>query len=240
MHGTNQIIIRQILDAIRSTISPIFVINSSNSQRTVINGTIFFINHDENTYALTANHVHTDLNIFQQDSINRNIRIRDGGLFADLNPVIAYTDSDNDLVIYRINNTLPHNIRPFRGRLLPVVGDISVGTTLVTMGFPGRARDEGDDHVVFGIYSSFPIVDDITQAGMININIDQSQLELIDGMEIPTPNLDLGGMSGAPIFFIRQGLIETWELCGIVTRSIFNNSNFGGVVIRSDLLDSFS
>ncbi|BCA95560.1 hypothetical protein TUM19329_19210 [Legionella antarctica] len=89
-------------------------------------------------------------------------------------------------------------------------------------------------------YSAFPILDSISTERIININIDPNQVESIDEMSLPPVNLELGGMSGAPIFVIKQDTIDTWELCGVVTRSIFENTNFGGTIINNELFNSLS
>lgn len=234
MQTTNQIVIRQIFDAIRPCISAIYTFNCLNNR--VVNGTIFFVNHNNIIYALTAHHVHTDLKIFENGLINDKVYISksNGSSFKNLNPEIAYEDKEKDLIIYQIN-ALSQCISPFSGNLLQNNGDLSQGTTLATMGFPGVARIQNKNNISFGIYSAMPILDSISGEGVININIDKDNMESVDAMNIPAANFELGGMSGAPIFFIRHNIIETWDLCGIVTQSLFDNTNFGGAIISNQL-----
>jgi hypothetical protein len=91
----------------------------------------------------------------------------------------------------------------------------SAGDIAVLLGFPGKERTiDADGTLLLGIYSAYLPISDVGPRHL-SILIDRSQLEPIEGADLPPLGYPLGGISGAPALVIEPGPVLTWRICGV-------------------------
>lgn len=183
------------------------------------NGSIFFLNCGNNTFAVTANHVYQGY--LDAQAAGSKVICQVGN--AEFIPENRLIDSDEslDIATFDISEKEIKQI----GKLAligsqsswpPLPPELDKGVFFV--GFPGKERVFTEPtSLSFGLYSALCIAKNVNELN-ISCQIEHEQNIEIEGIGVlPPKNYDAGGLSGAPLLtLVEHNKIFSWRLGGVI------------------------
>lgn len=209
----------QLLAEVRSYLLPIFLGDIGlEAQRVDTNATAFILRPVDQAFLVTAAHVYEAA---VKDGPGAWVGV--GSCRIVLGNRLLACDTDLDVATFRITAveadalSVPAVARGRHGwpPPLPNRGDIAV-----LLGFPGKERAiDADGTFLLGAYSALLPICDVGPRHL-SIQIDRSQLEPLEGTDLPPSGYPLGGISGAPVLVIEPGQVLTWRICGVAKQQV--------------------
>jgi hypothetical protein len=178
-------------------------------------GSAFFVDTGTAMFGITAKHVY---DAFEEEA---NL---DPSLvcwfynypFVDLRARLISKGRECDVATFEI---LPSEITRLDRRAAPWPPSIPPkGKSVVFAGFPGigkRVSESGT--LTFGMFKSMTNVDSLSERDISLVRPPDDQVTDVDGKGLPPHDIDLGGMSGGPVFTVLDGAgIVSWALAGVI------------------------
>ncbi len=185
--------------------TPIFFMPNTTSSPTGIaaNGTVALIDTGSRKILVTCAHVWSEFLMFRKENKGAMLSMKFGYGRGPLTGILdaALIDSDEQLDLAVFATNLSENIlggkRFFQVHRFPIV-DPKPHQPISFVGFPGEARRVSETNMQFG-YASFGLtVSDVSHTQILLANNDPRLLR--DGTGKLTSAIDVGGMSGAPVY----------------------------------------
>jgi len=182
--------------------------------RIINNGTMFFLRLPKALIGVTAQHVYQGY----LDAVNKNatIRCRLHSLEFDLCSRLLDSSKELDLATFNIieedlsklnqvAHTPPRNWPP---------SPIQEGKGVIFVGYPGIYREEKDMRVYWTAYSAETVAQ-VVAADRILVQFERQYQVNRKGKKTAPSNVWLGGMSGSPLFGLRESPIVYLQIAGV-------------------------
>ncbi len=211
---------REMLKTVADHVAPFFFLPGPSADgKTINNGSVFFLDCGQGTFAVTADHVY-------QAYLNR--KGNDPGLLCGIGDVpfapeerLIDRDPERDIVTFRIEKEevaragkVVHRPSPERWPPQPP----HPGQGVVFAGFPGCERRliRGRE-VEFGICAAALVASSVNDRDIVCRLERENWLETF-GAGLPRGNQFLGGLSGAPLWaVVEHAEATTWRLGGVIS-----------------------
>ena len=211
---------REMLKTVAGHVAPFFFLPGPSADgNTINNGSAFFLDCGQGTFAVTADHVY-------QAYLNR--KGNDPGLLCRIGDVpfapeerLIDRDPERDIATFRIEEKevaragkAVHKPSPERWPPEPP----HRGQGVVFAGFPGcERRLNRDQEVEFGICAAALVTSSINDRDII-CRLERENWLATFGAGLPRGNQFLGGLSGAPLWaVVERAGVTTWRLGGVIS-----------------------
>ena len=221
------------LKAVAGYVSPIFWAVEDEEGREFVpnNGTIFFVDAAQGAFAVTANHVYQGY--LDAKAAYPRVDCGIGSQSFDAPPSaplpfdpearLIDRSQDLDIATFRMKAEELMQLRTTSITVWPPVIP-EVGKAIAFAGFPGHERlHVGPRELSFAVYPGLAVATSVNERH-ISCKLDREFLVPAPGFDLPAPNYDMSGISGAPLLTVveRNGL-QHWALGGVVSEG---NANF--------------
>jgi hypothetical protein len=182
--------------------------------RIINNGTMFFLRLPKALIGVTAEHVYQGY----LDAVNKNaaIQCRLHSLEFDFCSRLRDRSKEFDLATFniieedlsklnQIAHTPPRHWPP---------SPIQEGKGVIFVGYPGIYREEKDMRVYWTAYSAETVAQ-VVEDDRILVQFERQYQVNRKGKKTAPPNVWLGGMSGSPLFGLRESSIVYLQIAGV-------------------------
>ena len=219
------------------------------NQGLLLNGTAFFVNLGAGAFAVTANHV-------IEIALGEDVVLC--GLFPiqycppassllkldDLAGRMISRDIARDIATFRLS---AEEVKQLGASVLtapPVIPVQRIGGVAFA-GFPGHQRTvvgleqlrTGPEVTLsFAVFPGFGVAASVSES-QVTFQFDFEHLVRTPGFDAPTPDFDLGGMSGGPFLtrVMTPGGIEYWAPAGVITQGRMLPEHHSGLLFAARL-----
>jgi hypothetical protein len=215
-----------------------FVWHSPNTATDVNNGSCFFVRSGERLFMVTADHVYDQ---FVQDKKKSSTSLACRIGHVDFDPDARLIDRNPDLDLatfqFKYEELIGAEKQAIDATNWPPPEPIE-GNIAFFGGFPARGRVRVGEKVGFGRYLGLqPIT--VVNDRQIVVRFRREDWIEVDGMGLPPPGLDLGGMSGGPILLPLDDGNGVWHLFlgGTITQASSSPDLEAVVAIRAHFIN---
>ncbi len=204
----------ELVNVIEPCVAPLYR-KKAGSSDAPSNGSAFFVNIGTALFGVTAKHVY---DAFAEEA---NLDLRIVCWFynfplLDLRSRLISRGRECDVATFEI---LPSEISRLDRRAAPWPPSIPPkGKSVVFAGFPGIGKKmNATGELTFGMFKSMTNVDCLSERDISLVRPPDDQVTDVDGKGLPPHDIDLGGMSGGPLFTVLDGAgIVSWALAGVI------------------------
>jgi hypothetical protein len=204
----------ELVNVIQPCVAPLYW-QKAGSSDAASSGSAFFVNTGKALFGITAGHVY--------DAFAEEASLDPGKVcwfynfpIADLRSRLISKGRECDVATFEI---LPSEISRLDRRAAPWPPSIPPkGKSVLLAGFPGIGkRMTASGALTFGMFKSMTNVDSLSERDISLVRPPDDQVTDVDGKGLPPHDIDLGGMSGGPLFTVLDGAgIVSWALAGVI------------------------
>jgi len=215
-----------------------FVWDASSASAQVENGSCFFIDFDDRLFMVTAAHVYAGYLCAKRKSA-REVACRIGHLNFDPQARLRDCDRDKDIATFDFTYAELATVQTQAVVATPSPPpEPPEDLNAFIGGFPARGRRLIGEKVAFGRYLALTPITAVTDRQLI-FRFNRENWVGIDGIDLPAPGAELGGISGGPVLLPADDNAGSWSLFlgGIISQAHTSFDYETVVAVRSDFIN---